>query len=219
MNIDLSYFKRKVDNSKYSINRMSVGKGQEFSLVNIDTSELINSQILSEITNTTYKQILDFISKYGDIDFIGLIGVGDLKYSEYIFDKIYSMDSNNFISSGYICSEYVADSRNFSPLQIDYGSYSSKIFYKFGNLKGKNLFIDAYQRYNDMYILSYSDVYYDIFDFKIEETDSTVFIEYKYYFNVIDPKIIHLIQSENSPNYFLYKSIIRDNKIDDILNY
>lgn len=217
MNIDLSYFIRKTSN-KYSINRMSVGKGQEFSLVNINTSDLINSQISTEIINTSYKQIFDYIHKCGDTDFINLIGVSDLKYSEYIFDKIYSVDSNNFISSGYICSEYVADSRHFSPLQIVDGSYS-KIFYKFGNLRGKNLFVDAYQRYNDMYILSYSDVYYDIFDFKREESDSTVFIEYKYYFNVIDPKIIHLIQSENSPNYFLYKSIIRDNKIDDILNY
>jgi hypothetical protein len=85
------------------------------------------------------------------------------------------------------------------------------------------IYNDPYMKFNDGRICLFNQVEFNIGEMKAY--DSTpgslapkIIIEYNIDYNVVDSKLIFVIEDETSEAYFQYKSLQRDIKIDNILD-
>jgi len=95
--------------------------------------------------------------------------------------------------------------------------------HRVGSLRGVNIWVDAFMRYDDDMICLFDSVSVNIGKIESFEHIETLFrkrhkVSYSCDFRVDDSKLILLIQNENSEAYKKYKTLIRDKKIDNILN-
>jgi hypothetical protein len=78
-------------------------------------------------------------------------------------------------------------------------------------------------KWNDDFILSYDDVYYDLSDIKINiKQDPSITpvleVEFMIYHNIINPKLTYIVENVTSTAYSKYKSELRNKRIDNILD-
>ena len=119
----------------------------------------------------------------------------------------------NFVTTAKIAS-HLRDINYFLP-DPSAVMYKPKL-YRVGSLRGVNIWVDAFMRYDDDMICLFDSVSVNIG--KIESFEHIHKVSYSYDFSVDDSKLILLIQNENSEAYKKYKTLIRDKKIDNILN-
>lgn len=229
IDIDLPFKRLESDISNYQKYSLSVN----LSLSVIDNEEiyynLLREKIVGEINQYILKVVIGDIKSNGGVNFIDLSNIIDnTNYSTMatmlrkIVSEIKILNLPNVITNGRISSEYIMDSAafNLSPIKIQ----KLNAFTKQGNLFGSvDVYIDPYMKWNDDFILSYDDVYYDISDIKInirqEATFSPVLkVEFMIYHNVINPKLTYIVENLTSTTYSKYKAELRNQRIDNLLD-
>ncbi len=189
------------------------------------------SKLRNQISLDIQKNIFNFIKKSSKMHFIDIMNVQKQTtdyetHSSFVrrfVSQILRLNVKNIISNGTILSEYIVDSSSFSQNPIGNKLSTSNTFTKYGKLSNINIYMDSFMRWNDDFILSYDDIYYDIKDLKLNITQDSRFapilnITYNLAFKVDNPGIIWVIKDINSGGYSHYKSTLRDKKIDNLLN-
>jgi hypothetical protein len=196
----------------------------------------VKENIVNEINQYILKVIIGDIKSNGSVDFIDVSNIIDntnysamTTKSRKIVSEIKMLNLPNVITNGRISSDYIMDSAafNLAPIKIQ----KLNAFTKQGNLFGSvDVYIDPYMKWNDDFILSYDDVYYDVSDIKInirqEATDfhfhkafsPVLKVEFMIYHNIINPKLTYIIENLTSNTYSKYKAELRNKRIDNLLD-
>lgn len=231
VNIDLPFKQLESDISNYQKYNLYVNLPPKV----VDSEEmyynLLRENIVREINQYALKVIIGDIKSKGSVNFIDVIDINDntnystiISMSRKIVSEIKNLNLPNVITNGRIASDYLMDSPGFNTYPIKTSLDRFNTFTKHGNLFGSiDVYLDSYMKWNDDFILSYGDVYYDLSDIKInikQEPSITqvLQIEFMIYHEVIDPKITYIVENLTSNTYSKYKSELRNNRIDNILD-
>jgi hypothetical protein len=138
--------------------------------------------------------------------------------------QLLNISPKNIISNARIASDYIMDSGNYI-LENKVSNLSIyKTFTKQGSLSGNiSVYIDSFMKWNDDFILTYDNIYYDIKNLNLEITRDSRFapilkVNFDFAFKVDNPGIIWVMENLNSKGFSYYKSTLRDKKIDNLLN-
>ena len=143
-----------------------------------------------------------------------------MNMSRKLVQQISMMNFKNIISNGKILSDYISDSVGYHYEKMN--NKLSSTFSKNGTLLGRiNVFMDAFMKYNDEFILTFDEVYFDIKEITPYISVSTpdnpqLKVEFKYFTNVLNPSVVYVVDSETS--YYRFKSERRDEIIGKLLN-
>ena len=228
IDIDLPFKRLESDISNYQKYSLSVNLSPSIQSDEVYYN-LLREKIVGEINQYILKVVIGDIKSNGCVNFIDLSNIIDntnystmATMSRKIVSEIKMLNLPNVITNGRISSDYIMDSAafNLAPIKIQ----KLNAFTKQGNLFGSvDVYIDSYMKWNDDFILSYDDVYYDISDIKInirqEATFSPVLqVEFMIYHNIINPKLTYIVENLTSTTYSKYKAEIRNQRIDNLLD-
>ena len=232
----LSYF-NKVDLYNHDKNSIQVSVppsvSENESLYMGELFEMLRNQISTEVQ----KKILSHIHTIG-LDnpyFIDVINAmnppANTLFSDASGDlirefttQLLRISTKNIVSNGRITSSYIMDSPFFSPEPFSNKLSVYKTFTKQGSLSGNIMvYIDSFMRWDDDFILTYDNIYYDIKNLNLEITRDSRFapilkVNFDFAFKVDNPGIIWVIENLNSKGFSYYRSTLRDKKIDYLLN-
>jgi hypothetical protein len=226
IDIDLPFKRLESDISNYQKYSLSVNLSPS---IQSDEVYYIREKIVGEINQYILKVVIGDIKSNGSVNFIDVLNITNstdystmVDKSRKIVSEIRSLNLSNVITNGRISSDYIMDSAafNLAPIKIQ----KLNAFTKQGNLFGSvDVYIDPYMKWDDDFILSYDDVYYDISDIKInirqEATFSPVLkVEFMIYHNVINPKLTYIVENLTSTTYSKYKAELRNQRIDNLLD-
>lgn len=226
IDIDLPFKRLESDISNYQKYSLSVNLSPS---IQSDEVYYIREKIVGEINQYILKVVIGDIKHNGYVNFIDILNITNstdystmATMSRKIVSEIKMLNLPNVITNGRISSDYIMDSAafNLAPIKIQ----KLNAFTKQGNLFGSvDVYIDPYMKWDDDFILSYDDVYYDISDIKInirqEATFSPVLkVEFMIYHNVINPKLTYIVENLTSTTYSKYKAELRNQRIDNLLD-
>jgi hypothetical protein len=228
IDIDLPFKRLESDISNYQKYSLSVNLPPSIQS-DVMYYNLLREKIVGEINQYILKVVIGDIKHNGYVNFIDILNITNstdystmATMSRKIVSEIKMLNLPNVITNGRISSDYIMDSAafNLAPIKIQ----KLNAFTKQGNLFGSvDVYIDPYMKWDDDFILSYDDVYYDISDIKInirqEATFSPVLkVEFMIYHNVINPKLTYIVENLTSTTYSKYKAELRNQRIDNLLD-
>lgn len=198
-----------------------------------DYSSVIINTICKEINGDFTRLILKSLFNTDKFDFIDRRGKTDFEYDYQsvldLAEMIIQSGYKNVVTTAKIAS-HLRDINYFPPDPSDLMKKPSDLMkkpstlYRVGSLRGVNIWVDASMGYDDDMICLFDSVSVNIGKIEtflhIEQVgiSSSHRVSYSCDFSVDDSKLILLIQNENSEAYKKYKTLIRDKKIDNILN-
>jgi len=227
----LQYFnKMKVEDSNYIKGHVSITIPPSVSHSEQDYLEQVAGVIKNEIQQHVQGVIFSDIKKNNNVNFINIIDNSNsmtsydsiMNMSRKLVQQISMMNFKNIISNGKILSDYISDSVGYHYEKMN--NKLSSTFSKNGTLLGRiNVFMDAFMKYNDEFILTFDEVYFDIKEITPYISVSTpdnpqLKVEFKYFTNVLNPSVVYVVDSETSTNYYRFKSERRDEIIGKLLN-
>jgi hypothetical protein len=197
----------------------------DFPLLGLDYNSVIIDTICKEINEDFPRLILKSLFNTDKFDFI------DRRSKTYLEDDYQSLLdlAEMIIQSGYknvvTTAKIASHLRDINYFLPDPSTVMYKTtLYRVGSLRGVNIWVHAYMRYDDDMICLFDSVSVNIGKIESFEHIEPIGISYRHKvsyscdFRVDDSKLILLIQNENSEAYKKYKTLIRDKKIDNILN-
>ena len=230
----LQYFNKiKVEDSNYIKGHVSITIPPSMSYSDQDYLEQVAGVIKNEIQQHVQGVVFSDIKKSNNVNFINIIDNSNSltnydsiqNMSRKMVQQISMMNFKNIISNGRILSDYISDSVAYHYEKMNSTLLSlASTFSKNGTLFGKiNVFMDAFMRYNDEFILTFDDIYFDIKEITPYISVSTpgnpqLKVEFKYFTNVLNSSVVYIVDSETSTNYYRFKSERRDEIIDKLLN-
>jgi hypothetical protein len=229
----LKYFKKtKVEDSNYIKGNVSINLPNNVSSYpEQDYLKQVSGVIKNEIQQHVQGVIFSEIKKGTNVNFINIIDNSNSltnyesiqNMSRRLVQQLSMMSVKNIISNGKILSEYISDSTAYNCEKIGKVLQSST-FSKHGSLLGRiNVFMDSFMKYNEEFVLTFDDVYFDIKEITPYISTSVpgnaqLKVEFKYFTNILNPSIIYIVDSENSTNYHRFKSERRDEIINKLLD-
>jgi hypothetical protein len=207
----------KLDETLTNLDKRTLSFQNPFSLSGLDYNSVIINTICKEINGDFTRLILKSLFNTDKFDFIDRRGKTDFEYDYQsvldLAEMIIQSGYKNVVTTAKI-SSHLRDINYFLPDPSDL--MNKPKLYRVGSLRGVNIWVDAFMRYDDDMICLFDSVSVNIG--KIESFEHIPKVSYSCDFRVDDSKLILLIQNENSEAYKKYKTLIRDKKIDNILN-
>lgn len=215
---NINSYNNKQYSSKQAVHINTTGLDIEFiykfySIISDEFKQKIVSSILKDIKLNSSK------------NYINIMGLDESPDFGAIAKKL-SMDFKGINIKNIICNGRLHSL--FSDLQeYKYEKFpinTSFIFYKYGKVNDVNLHVDAVMKWTDDYILSYDEIYYDVYDLKCDLVRSPnsfgdiVEISFSLYVKTVNPQFFYLIEDTNSSGYLGFKAILRNDKIDKLLD-
>ena len=205
----------KLDETLTNLDKRTLSFQNTFSLPGLDYNSVIINTICKEINGDFTRLILKSLFNTDKFDFIDRRGKTDFEYDYQsvldLAEMIIQSGYKNVVTTAKIAS-HLRDINYFLPDPSDL----MNTLYRVGSLRGVNIWVGAFMRYDDDMICLFDSVSVNIG--KIESFEHIHKVSYICDFRVDDSKLILLIQNENSEAYKKYKTLIRDKKIDNILN-
>jgi len=226
----LQYFNKiKVEDSNYIKGHVSITIPPSVSYSEQDYLEQVAGVIKNEIQQHVQGVIFSDIKKNNNANFINIIDNSNsmtsydsiMNMSIKLVHQISIMNFKNIISNGRILSDYISDSVGYHYEKMNNKLLST--FSKNGTLLGRiNVFMNAFIKYNDEFILTFDEVYFDIKEITPYISVSApgnpqLKVEFKYFTNVLNPSVVYIVDSETSTNYYRFKSQRRDEIIGKLL--
>lgn len=205
----------KLDETLTNLDKRTLSFQNTFSLPGLDYNSVIINTICKEINGDFTRLILKSLFNTDKFDFIDRRGKTDFEYDYQsvldLAEMIIQSGYKNVVTTAKIAS-HLRDINYFLPDPSDL----MNTLYRVGSLRGVNIWVDAFMGYDDDMFCLFDSVSVNIG--KIESFEHIHKVSYICDFRVDDSKLILLIQNENSEAYKKYKTLIRDKKIDNILN-
>ena len=178
---------------------------------------LIN-QMKSEIKRNFYKHI--FKSMTSNNHFIDLRGLKFIDAHNKTSLVLNKFNFKNLVSNSRICTE-LQDSASFHFSKMK--TNSTHDIYEIGKYLNFKAYCDPYIEYEKEVIYLFDDVRFNADSFKYEIVNEMNFtpklkITYDFYYETPNSDIVYLFDDEFNKSLPIFKSIIRDKKIDELLD-
>lgn len=227
----LRYFKKvKFEDSNYIKENISITIPPNLSQLEQDYLEEVSGIIKNAIQNVIFSDIKKTSNYDDNVSFFDIMETSksSINYDSVqnmsikLIHKIFTMNYKNIITNGKLLIDYISDSVAYRYEEINNVSLSSSTFQKNGTLFGKiNVFMDVFMKYDEEFILTFDEVYFDIKEIfpyiSSSHGNPQLKVEFKYFTNILNPSIVYIIDSESSTNYYRFKSERRNKTIDTLL--
>lgn len=211
----------------FKTQRYSTRLPKEVKFSGLDIKTMTIKSLSNEMNINISKSIFDKIFNTGDFDFLDLRGVGsilnDRDTLERLVDKIIHGCFKNLVASSFVVSQ-LQDSFRFHTHVVNKIAQTSALPNLVGKIGHVNVWMDPLLKFGDWRIALFNDVFVNFDRIELSENEnnfddsSNINLLMSYDFHVSSSKLIFIIENETSDTYLKYKSLIRDKKIDDILD-
>lgn len=185
-----------------------------FSIIRSEISQELNKRALKGIFNTVEFEYLDLRDS---------VGINNHQNARRLYDLIMSCkeDYKNIISTGMICAA-LRDLVEFVPSSPS-TEYRGAQPYETGQISGLSVWVDPFMSFDDGRMILFYDVEINIRNIKASMQPQPSFtprllLDYEIALNVGDSKLIFLIDEMTLPSFQRHQSLLRDIKINDILD-
>lgn len=218
----LKWSDRPLDNSeKFSI---SCQIPIEMRDIGIDFNSEVNSVILNEMRITIVKNITKQMISNNNFLLIDLINKKNMSDRNHIFSSVLScVKYENLVTNSRINTE-IGDSSLFHFDSFDKAKQHTGITYKTGKFLNLNSYCDPYLKYSEETIVLFDDILFNITDFNLYEDESFGNIprrnrvDFTLNWNNPNYRLVYYIDDDFNKSLSIAKSVIRDKKIDELLN-
>ena len=192
--------------------------------LNIDFNSQVNSVILNEMRITIVKNITKQMINNNNFLLIDLMNKKNMSDRNHIFSSVLSgVKYKNLVTNSRISTE-IGDSSLFNFDSFDKAKQHTGITYKTGKFLNLNSYCDLYLKYSEETIVLFDDILFNITDFKLYEDESFGNIPRRnrvdFTLNCNNPnyRLVYYIDDDFNKSLSIAKSVIRDKKIDELLN-
>lgn len=186
---------------------------------------MINKLLYSEVESSIHKEVFSRITDTTNFDYIDYIGknIDDGQLYKQIVDIILSSNYSLIITNAQIGS-IIQDSANFH-FHKEFSNTSlrtSSSPYIIGSIGYAKIFVDPYMKFTDNRLIMFNGSWVNLENIiKIDNSPSfnnQVKLNFEVDIKTSDSKVVFIIDSVNSDSYLSYKRVLRDKKIDNILD-
>lgn len=214
---DFLIFDSNVKSNKDTFN-ISVQFSPDEELFNFPFEDHLINQMKSEIKRNFYKHI--FKSMTSNNHFIDLRGLKFIDAHNKTSLVLNKFNFKNLVSNSRICTE-LQDSASFHFSKMK--TNRTHDIYEIGKYLNFEAYCDPYIEYEKEVIYLFDDVRFNADSFKYEIVNEMTFtpklkITYDFYYETPNSDIVYLFDDEFNKSLPIFKSIIRDKKIDELLD-
>ena len=180
-----------------------------------DIASTISRKCIREILDNSKNEYLDLTKYVNDIE-LDRLATNEL--IDYIIDSGYS----KCILNGMLAA-CIQDNVSFSFSNITTNLSIGGDIYNIGSISNVELYVDPYMRYDDNTVILLNEIRLnvDFIDSRLSN-EATFHPRIVIDFNIFsdsDSLVCYVLEKKGSPTYLKYISHLREQKIDDILNY
>lgn len=217
-----SYIKRDIGLNNFKRFQISINNSFNINIPGINTDIMFEKLLYSEVESNIYKEIFNSITDTDNIDFINYIGknIDDGNLYKDIVSLILSNNFNYVIINAQIGS-LIQDSNNFHfNKQFPNTSLrTSSAPYVIGSIGNTKVFVNPYMKFTDNRVIMFNGSYLNFRNMnRVEDDNLNTNINFEADIKSTPSKIVFIIDSVNSESYLSYKRVLRDKKIDNILD-
>lgn len=195
-------------------------------ITDLDTNHILVTTLKSEMNREINRRIIKKLFETRKFDLLDLRPDGSILTGKVYLEKLVSIlltnGYRNMITTGLISSE-LQDSINFTRYATSDDLRVTGNTECFGKLGGfLNVYNDPYMKYSDTRICLFNEVDFNIGEINAYEYETAtapqVVVEYEFAYNVIDSKLVFLIETESTEAFTHWKTLQRDIKINQIID-
>ena len=217
----LKWSDRPLDNSeRFSISCQIPIEMRDF---NIDFNSEVNSVILNEMRITIVRNITKQMISNNNFLLIDFMNKKNMSDRNPIFSSVLSgVKYKNLVTNSRISTE-IGDSSLFHFDSFDKTKHHTAITYKTGKFLNLNSYCDPYLKYSEETIVLFDDILFNITDFNLYEDESFNIprrnrVDFTLSWSNPNYRLVYYIDDEFNKSLPIVKSIIRDKKIDELLD-
>jgi hypothetical protein len=217
-----SYVKREISLNNFK--RFEVSVSNRFNIPGIDMDSMINKLLYSEVESSIHKEIFNKITNTDNFDYVDYIGknIDDGQLYKKIVDIILGSNYSLIITNAKIGS-IIQDSTNFHfQKQFSNTALNTPSSYIIGSIGYTKIFVNPYMKFTDNRLVMFNGSWLNLRNLiKTDNSDSfnnQVRFNFEVDIKTSDSKVVFIIDSEKSEGYLQYKSLLREDKINKILD-
>lgn len=190
------------------------------------------SMIVSDLSQSVVKNILQYVFKNGKKSFIDLtnqFGKSSIQFdssrTRKTIAKIYhDIPQKYLVTCGRISSDYFMDSSAFVNLPFNGKISSMNLMYPVGSIQlgtKREVWVDPYMRWDDNYVLCFDDIRIDVSSFSFLLQNEAILVTMDLRYELINPEAFFIYEDgymKNLDIQSIVKQEDRDKKIDYILD-
>lgn len=206
--------------TKYSFNYSNPNIASAFGL---DVDDIVKDMVHSEINQSVSNNIIKSLLESDSFDYIDYINknIDDNNFYRIVVELIKRENYKYLIVNSQIGS-IIQDSPEFVVEYQTMGLRTSAVAYGIGKIRDTKIYVDPYMKFNDNKLLFFNNIDINLRDFRISDVPSSfpnrIIVDFLLDFEITDSKIVYVLDSVNSESYLSYKRVLRDKKIDNILD-
>jgi hypothetical protein len=192
--------------------------------IGIDFNSEVNSVILNEMRITIVRNIIKQMISNNNFLLIDLMNKKNMSDRNTIFSSVLSgVKYKNLVTNSRISTE-IGDSSLFHFDSFDKAKHHTAITYKTGKFLNLNSYCDPYLKYSEEVIVLFDDILFNITDYNLYEDESFGNIprrnrvDFTLSWSNPNYRLVYYIDDEFNKSLPIVKSIIRDKKIDELLD-
>ena len=196
----------------------------EMKNIGIDFDSYVNSVILNEMRITIVRNITKQMVSNNNFLLIDLMNKKNMSDRNPIFSSVLSgVKYKNLVTNSRISTE-IGDSSLFNFDSFDKAKQQTGITYKTGKFLDLNSYCDPYLEYSEEVIVLFDDILFNITDYNLYEDESFGNIprrnrvDFTLSWSNPNYRLVYYIDDEFNKSLPIVKSIIRDKKIDELLD-
>ena len=196
----------------------------EMKNIGIDFDSYVNSVILNEMRITIVRNITKQMVSNNNFLLIDLMNKKNMSDRNPIFSSVLSgVKYKNLVTNSRISTE-IGDSSLFHFDSFDKTKHHTAITYKTGKFLNLNSYCDPYLKYSEEVIVLFDDILFNITDYNLYEDESFGNIprrnrvDFTLSWSNPNYRLVYYIDDEFNKSLPIVKSIIRDKKIDELLD-
>lgn len=202
--------------TKYSFSYFNPNTASVFGLDVYDIAKgMVNSEINQSVSNSIIKSLLES-DNFGYIDYINK-NIDDNNFYRIVVELIKRENYKYLIVNSQIGS-IMQDSPEFEYQTMGLRTSASAVAYGIGKIRDTKIYVDPYMKFNDNKLLFFNNIDINLSDFRVSDAPNQIIVDFLLDFEITDSKIVYVLDSVNSENYLSYKRVLRDKKIDNILD-
>ncbi len=214
-----------INNDIKDFNRISISVQKNRdplpSYINIEESYI--NILINELIGQIYKDVIFYIKKESVIEYYDFFkkDIECLSESNKFTSLVYSISQKKVITNGrysnIIANSLYSNGLNRSNVGNVINSINPRLPYKIIENYNSIIFNDPYLKYNDNSLIVFDDILMSIGNLDIFYDEDKIFINCLVAFEIMNPKIYNVIESEKSEGYVDFIKKVRRSRIKGIV--
>ena len=214
-----------INNDIKDFNRISISvqKNRDPLPSYINIEEFYINILINELIGQIYKDVIFYIKKESVIEYYDFFkkDIECLSESNKFTSLVYSISQKKVIINGrysnIIANSLYSNGLNRSNVGNFINSINPRLPYKIIENYNSIIFNDPYLKYNDNSLIVFDDILMSIGNLDIFDDEDKIYINCLVAFEIMNPKIYNVIESEKSEGYVDFIKKVRRSRIKGIV--